>query len=148
NDGDPVVVYDQLADRWFVTQFSLPNIDAGPNYQCVAVSKTADPTGAYYLYDFKYGGLNDYGKFGIWPDGYYATYNIFDGNNFSGGDLCAFDRVSMLAGKPATQQCFQQTPDYGGMLPVSLDGKIPPPRGTAGFFIGLDKDPNGLAIWK
>jgi MYXO-CTERM domain-containing protein len=148
NDGDPVVVYDQLADRWFVTQFSLPNLDSAPNYQCVAVSKTPDPTGAYYLYDFKYDGLNDYGKFGIWPDGYYATYNIFNGNGFTGGDLCVFDRVSMLAGKPATQQCFQQTADYGGMLPVSLDGKIPPPRGTPGFFIGLDKDPNGLAIWK
>jgi MYXO-CTERM domain-containing protein len=149
NDGDPVVVYDQLADRWFLTQFSLPNANSQPNFQCVAVSKTADPTGAYSLYDFQYAGLNDYGKFGIWPDGYYATYNIFGGNTFTGADLCVFDRVSMLAGKPATQQCFQQSSTIGGVLPISLDGPIPPPRGTPGFFasIGNSAD-NTIDLWK
>jgi MYXO-CTERM domain-containing protein len=149
NDGDPVVVYDQLADRWFVTQFSLPNVNSGPNYQCVAVSKTADPTGAYYLYDYKYAGLNDYGKFGIWPDGYYATYNMFSGNGFDGADLCVFDRVKMLAGQAATQQCFQQDGTIGGVLPVSLDGKIPPPRGEVGFFASIGNNaPNTLDLWK
>ncbi len=149
NDGDPVVVYDQLADRWFLTQFSLPNANSAPNFQCVAVSKTGDPTGAYSLYDFQYAGLNDYGKFGIWPDGYYATYNIFSGNSFVGADLCVFDRVSMLAGKPAKQQCFQQTTAIGGVLPISLDGPIPPPRGEPGFFasIGNTAD-NSLDLWK
>jgi MYXO-CTERM domain-containing protein len=149
NDGDPVVVYDQLADRWFLTQFSLPNSNSGPNFQCVAVSKTPDPTGAYYLYDFTYPGLNDYGKFGIWPDGYYATYNMFNGSFQGDGDLCVFDRVSMLAGKPATQQCFQQTGgQYFGLLPISLDGSIPPPRGEPGLFAAIGTAADTIDLWK
>src|SRR6266542_1744939 len=80
NDGDPVVLYDSLADRWFVTQFSLPNFESntGPSFQCVAVSQTGDPTGAYNLYDFQYSAfINDYGKFGVWGDAYYASFNNF-----------------------------------------------------------------------
>src|SRR5439155_22003448 len=79
NDGDPIVRYDRLANRWLISQFSLPhqNNDAGPSFQCVAVSKTGDPTGAYWLYDFKYlYAINDYAKIGVWPDAYYATYNM------------------------------------------------------------------------
>ena len=152
NDGDPVVVYDQLADRWFVTQFSLPNVNSKPNFQCVAVSKTADPTGAYSLYDFQYAGLNDYGKFGIWPDGYYATYNMFDQSSasaFLGADLCVYDRVAMLAGQPATQQCFQQTTAIGGVLPISLDGPIAPPRGEPGFFASIGNNAaDSIDLWK
>jgi hypothetical protein len=155
DDGDPVVVYDQLADRWFLTQFSLPNINTpgGPSFQCVAVSQTSDPTGAYYLYDFVYKvELNDYGKFGVWPDAYYATFNMFDAEGFTGVDFCAYDRVKMLAGLPATQQCILQAvpttqpppcpatqPFYAfGVLPVSMDGKIPPPRGEPGFYVQFD----------
>ena len=143
NDGDPVVVYDQLADRWVITQFSVPN-NSGPDWQCVAVSQTSDPTGQWYRYDFDYTGFNDYGKFGIWPDGYYATFNMF-GNGDS--DLCAYDRVKMLQGLPATQQCFQQT-GYSGALPVSLDGPVPPPRGEPGYFLAMDPGNAGLDLWK
>ena len=47
NNGDPVVMYDHLADRWFMSQLALPNllfgIVIGPFYQCIAVSTTPDP---------------------------------------------------------------------------------------------------------
>ena len=156
NDGDPVVVYDQLADRWFVTQFSINNFFGGaaPEFQCVAVSKTGDPTGAYWLYDFSYPALNDYGKFGIWPDAYYATFNMFNPSTqaFLGADICAYDRVKMLAGLPAAQQCFQQNNTVGGALPVSLDGPIAPPVGEPGFFSQFDYNTapplNTLDFWK
>jgi hypothetical protein len=144
NDGDPVVLYDQLADRWLITQFSVPNTK-GPDWQCVAVSQTADPTGSYYLYDFQYPFFNDYGKFGVWPDAYYASFNNF-GANYAGADLCAWDRASMLAGQPATQHCFQQSTAVFGVLPASLDGKVPPPRGEPGFF--LEMGSNALNLWK
>jgi MYXO-CTERM domain-containing protein len=154
NDGDPVVVYDQLADRWFVTQFSLPNsgTDTGPSFQCVAVSKTGDPAGAYWLYDFTYpAAVNDYGKFSIWPDGYYATFNLFGASSYIAGDLCVYDRVSMLAGSPATQQCFQNANAYG-VQPGNVDGPIAPPVGEPGYFLQLDADANGnftnkLDLW-
>ena len=169
NDGDPVVLYDQLADRWFITQFSLPNQSRrqGPSFQCVAVSQTGDPTGAYWLYDFRYAtGVNDYGKFGVWPDAYYATFNLYaSGTTFSGVDLCAYDRKSMLSGAPATQQCFLQAYTAGqpcpapqpftifGVQPINLDGPIAPPIGTEGFFVQFDYSActgpfNQLDMWK
>jgi hypothetical protein len=154
NDGDPVVLYDQIADRWVITQFSLPNQNknAGPSFQCVAVSKTADPTGAYWLYDFKYAGaVNDYGKFSVWPDAYYGAFNLFGTAAYLGAELCAYDRVKMLAGQPATQQCFfkaypsspacpaaQQFTVYA-VLPANLDGKIMPPVGAPGIFFQQDQ---------
>jgi hypothetical protein len=140
NDGDPVVLYDQLADRWFVTQFSLPNYDnnTGPSFQCVAVSKTGDPTGAYYLYDFQYSAvINDYGKFGVWPDAYYASFNNFSAVSSQGADVCAYDRVAMLQGLPATQHCFQQSAATFGLLPSNVDGPIKPPNSEPGFFVRL-----------
>jgi len=70
NDGDPIVLYEHLADRWLFSQLALPNGLAGPFYQCIAVSHTGDPTGVYYRYDFKVSDtkLNDYPKVGLWPD--------------------------------------------------------------------------------
>ncbi|MBI2818351.1 MAG: hypothetical protein HYX73_00080, partial [Acidobacteria bacterium] len=52
NDGDPVVLYDHLADRWFMSQFALPRFPRGPFYQCIAVSQTPDPTGSWHRYEF------------------------------------------------------------------------------------------------
>ena len=116
----------------------------------MAVSKTSDPTGAYWLYDYQYAGINDDGKFGIWPDAYYASFNIYVGPNGGGGllgaDLCAYDRVSMLQGLPATQQCFQQSSGVFGVLPSSLDGKVKPPSGEPAFFMSFGS--NVLNLWK
>ena len=152
NNGDPVVLYDQLADRWFISQFSLPNTSktGGPSFECIAVSQTPDPTGAYYLYDFKYPyAINDYPKFGVWPDAYYATYHGFNAS-YVGDDFCALDRAKMVAGQAATQQCFQQTAPNNppcpaaqqftafGALPASLDGAIKPPVGSPGMFLQFD----------
>jgi hypothetical protein len=158
NDGDAVVLYDLLADRWFISQFSAPT--AGPFYQCIAVSQTADPTGQYYRYAFAYDAFNDYGKFGIWPDAYYATYNFFvDANPSSaylGAAVCAFDRASMLAGNPASQQCFKlfqvdaavpPAPLYGGLLPADLDGALPPPAGAPNPMMSFDGGGH-LQLWK
>ncbi|HET8708230.1 MAG TPA: hypothetical protein VFM46_18130, partial [Pseudomonadales bacterium] len=98
NDGDPIVQYDKLANRWILTQFS---VSTTPYLQCVAVSTTSDATGSYYRYAFNYGNTQfpDYPKLGVWPDGYYISYNIFNnGQTFAGSKVCAFDRTAMLAG--------------------------------------------------
>ena len=128
NDGDPIVRYDRLADRWIVTQFSLPNSSSGSSFQCVAVSKSGDPTGAYWLYDFvaNPAGIGDNPKLGVWPDAYYLTSNLFNGSGFTyaGTQVCAWDRAKMLAGQAATQQCFQTSANYLSLLPADLDGAI------------------------
>src|SRR4029079_10364707 len=110
NNGDPIVLYDHLSDRWFMSQLALPNIIFGflfgPFYQCIAVSATPDPTGAYYRYQFSFSKLNDYPKFGVWPDAYYLTMNQLTAASlkFAGQGVVAFDRAKMLAGLPATMQ--------------------------------------------
>lgn len=68
NDGDAVIEYDRLADRWVVTQFSVTA--PFPNEQCVAVSTTGDPTGSYFRYSFGYANFPDYPKLAVWPDAY------------------------------------------------------------------------------
>ncbi len=144
NDGDPVVQYDKLANRWVLMQFAVPT--GGPYFQCVAVSRTSDATGLYDRYSFQYTGFNDYPKAGVWPDGYYVTYNIFNGNSFGGAKVCAMDRASMLAGLAATQQCFQLSTAYGGLLPADLDGSIAPSAGTPNYMMNLGT--NKLNLWK
>ena len=146
NDGDPIVQYDKVAGRWVLTQFSVPS--GGPYEQCVAVSQTSDALGAYNRYSFSYGTqFNDYGKLAVWPDGYYMTYNMFNSaNTFIGSKACAFDRTAMLNGTTATQQCYQLSASYGGLLPSDLDGTVAPPAGSSNYLMNFGT--NSLNVWK
>src|SRR5213080_1267752 len=161
NDGDPVVVYDQLADRWLITQFTA----ASPYLQCVAIAQTNDPTGAYYRWSFAVGNGNnfgDYPKAAMWPDAYYFSTREFAGGvNFVGVGAYAFDRAQALVGNPnPTIVSFlaPPTPPYvvgDGLLPSDLDGRTLPPAGSPNFFVGSE-DNNGpygapadaLTLWK
>ena len=148
NDGDPVALYDPLADRWFMSQFAIFTADG--NHQCIAVSQTGDPTGAWYRYDFLVSTtkLNDYPKFGVWPDAYYMSINQFEGNSYAGAGAAAFERAAMLAGQPARMVFFDEqaaNPDFGGQLPSDVDGINPPPAGTPNTFLEADDDASGLS---
>jgi hypothetical protein len=148
NDGDPTVVYDGMANRWVISQFAVTN--PNPNfYQCIAVSTTSDPTGSYYRYAFSYTNFPDYPKMGVWPDGYYVTYNLFNaaGTTFLGAQDCAFNRSQMLTGAAATQQCFTTSTSYGGLLPANLDSPTQPPAGSPNYVVALDTT-TSLAFWK
>ena len=148
NDGDPTVVYDKIANRWIIAQFS---VNTTPFLQCVAVSQTSDATGSYFRYSFSYGTqFPDYPKMGVWPDGYYTTYNLFNsaGTAFLGGQVCAFDRAKMLVGAVATQQCFNLGTSFGGLLPADLDGSTLPPAGAPNYVVGLGAAANQLDVWK
>jgi len=140
DSGDPIVLYDPLADRWLLSEFAF-NSTNPPYHQCVAVSTTPDPTGAYYLYDFVMPGnnFNDYPHFGVWADGYYMTDNQFlDFTTFDGAGAFAFDRTKMLAGAASAGFIyFDLGPDSGGMLPADLDGHTPPPAGAPEYFAML-----------
>jgi uncharacterized repeat protein (TIGR01451 family) len=148
DQGDPTVLYDHLADRWLISQFAFNTDIFGnpvpPFFQCIAISQTGDPTGSYFVYAFQTPNnfFNDYTKFGVWPDAYYMTYNQFNGNSFAGVGAFAFDRASMLAGKPKPIFIYfdlgssPTTSDLGSMLPSDLDGS-PPPAGTPNYFVVL-----------
>jgi uncharacterized repeat protein (TIGR01451 family) len=151
NDGDPVVIYDRLNDRWVFGQFAIrqPGGFLTNTLQCVAVSTSSDVTGTYNRYSFEYDNeLNDYPKMSTWSDGYYVTFNMFGfpSFNFIGGDACAYDGAAMRAGQPATQICFQQVTPFGGALPADVDGHNPPPAGSPNYVV--DPEPNSLDLYK
>jgi hypothetical protein len=145
NDGDPIVQYDQLADRWILTQFA---VSATPYTQCVAVSTGPDPTGTYHRYSYSYAkDFNDYPKMGVWPDGYYITYNMFRrGRTFSGSQVCAFERDRMLTGASARQVCARTSSSYGSLLPADLEGTYQPASGSPNYLLSITS--SALQFWR
>jgi hypothetical protein len=151
--SDPIVQYDRVADRWFVSEVGLPLAPGvfGQYAQCFAVSKTSDPTGAYYMWGYGFGSnLNDYPKVSVWPDGYYVTWNIFsNGQSFLGPEACAFNRNAMLGGVAAPPYvCFTLSNQYGSLLTSDLDGSMPPPTGSPNFVMNIDPTSGALYLWK
>jgi hypothetical protein len=145
--GDPVVLYDHLAGRWLVSQLQY-NTTFTQAAQCVAVSTNSDATGSYNRYEFDFGSnFPDYPKFGIWPDAYYNSINVFPGRGFAGAEACAFDRNAMLAGAPASAVCFQNPPSVASLLPSDLDGSTLPPAGQPNFFVDI-ADSSDLNIFQ
>ncbi|MEO8460257.1 MAG: hypothetical protein ABI451_06995 [Dokdonella sp.] len=160
NSGDPVVLYDQFDDRWILSQFT----SAGPTYyNCVAISQTPDPTGAYYRYAITTGtNFPDYPKYGIWRDAIYISTREFAGSPFAGVGGYALNRVQFIAGNPAAQVVSMLVPPSGGganvgdgLLPADVDGPDLPPVGAPEYFMGsMDNGgPYGatqdaLTLWK
>jgi hypothetical protein len=145
NDGDPIVQYDKMANRWILTQFSISTL---PYTECVAVSTTSDATGTYNRYAFLPGNADfpDYPKLGVWPDAYYMSFNSFaNGITFVGANTCALDRNAMLTGSDATIICFQQPSSVASLLPSDMDGTIPPAAGEPAFFMNFGK--NVIQLW-
>ena len=138
NGGDPIVLHDQIAGRWLISQLQF-NSTFTSNQQCIAVSASSDATGSYNRYEFDFGAnLPDYPKFGVWPDAYYYTANIFpSGHMFAGAEACAFDRAAMLVGNPAGMICFQNPPSVASLLPSDLDGRTLPPTGSPNFLLEI-----------
>lgn len=144
NDGDPIVQYDQLADRWILTQFA---VSATPYTQCVAVSTSPDPTGTYFRYAFSYNrSFNDYPKMGVWPDAYYITYNMFrNGASFTGNTVCAFERARMLAGLSARQACVNTTAGHS-LEPADLEGTTLPPANSPNLLMSMTS--TAIQFWR
>jgi hypothetical protein len=156
NSGDPVVLHDQIADRWIFTQFT----SASPFRNCLAISTTPDPMGPYFRYEIPVPSnvLPDYPKWGVWPDAYYLSTREV-GAGIIGA--YAIDRAAVIAGNPAAQLISFAAPVGGtpnggdGLLPTDLDGTTLPPAGSPNYFVGsMDQGgPYGaaqdaLSYWK
>ncbi len=116
NSGDPIVMYDRYANRWFLAQFGTSG-----NKIYIAISTTSDPQGTWSCYSFTSPAFPDYLKFSIWQDGYYMT------SNQQSQKVFAFERTAMLAGSPTARSVYAtfNPPDGGGFfcpLPADADG--------------------------
>ena len=148
NDGDPIILYDEQADRWIASQFALVTNNAGPYYELIAVSATGDPLGEWYRYAYEFDNMPDYPKFGIWPDAYYFTINQFaNGSSFDGAGVCAVDRDAMLAGEEDAEIVFfDMNSSFISLLPSDFDGSIPPPEGSPAYMVSLGSG-SQLRLW-
>jgi hypothetical protein len=208
NNGDAVVRYDQLADRWLVVMplfrrapsrpdqpevwqsgeavyvsppgvtgqpgpaaplFVPPPLPAadgpgggrtserpppeeGPYSMCYAVSTSSDPLGSYYRYEFMRPLFPDYPRPAVWPDGYYVPTST--GDNVIQKHACVADRVSMLLGESAAEQCVIVA-DVNFLNNADLDGQALPPSGapnivmaTGGMQLRGDFDDDGIYVWQ
>jgi len=152
NDGDPVVLYDELADRWMASQFAI-NTSNGTYWELIAISATSDPLGSWYQYAFQFPAFNDYPKLAVWPDAYYASFNMF--GSYLRVAAAAFERQAMLAGNPNARMVLFDLPQNSGpwsMLPSDFDG-TPPPPGTPCYFTyftddGLGGSQDAMHFWE
>ena len=170
--GDPVVLYDQFADRWLLSQFTTRGLDdpSLPFYNCVAISQTGDPTGAYYRYAFITqpdtvdGGyfFPDYPKYGVWKDSYIMTTRDFGLVNQYGISVYALEKNKMINGQ-AKARAVQFFLDSNvvplemigdGLLPPDVDGKTKPKNDAPAPIVGTQDDGAGygatfdaLNIW-
>ncbi len=140
DDGEPTALYDPLADRWLMSQYC--NLSP-PFRQMIAISKTGDPMGSYYVYEFIMPNFkqNDVSKFGVWSNAYYMAADLFLGSDYVGAGALAFDRDKMLKGDPTAKYIYFEMPSattarIGGLLPADLDGLTPPPANVSGLFMG------------
>jgi len=144
NAGDPVVLYDRRADRWILTQFTA--VDPGPYFNCVAVSKTSDPAGAYYRYAFNWGAFfPDYPKYSVWRNAYLLTSRDFGPLDTDYGiSVASLEREKMIKGDPSARMVkffldSNVIPVYlmgDGLLPADVDGWSQPDEGSPAPIVG------------
>lgn len=159
NNGDPVVLYDNVSGRWIITDFAWTNTQNGPYYECIAVSKTADPvSGGWWFYglradDASHPWLNDYPKIGVWHDGIYMTANMFDcltstcsSASYKGVRIWALNRSELINGSPLNYQLVDLGSAYFSLLPANAKVTMPP-AGTPNYLMSLQSSTT-MYTWK
>jgi hypothetical protein len=161
NWGDPIVLWDRFRNRWVISQFDLGPSANGPYKVAIAVSQTSDPSGAWWLYCYDYSAsvMNDYPKFGIWPDGYYMTCNQF-APSWDGAGVAVFEADKMINGDPTARMLKLDLStislNYGNILPGNFEGMIDPPAGSPDCLVEVDDSSwwspalpsDMISIWK
>ena len=151
NYGDPIVLYDQVSGRWIITDFAFAGVSKPPYYECIAVSKSADPvSGGWWLYTFTAdsASLNDYPKLGIWGDGIYMSSNMFKrGKTYAGVKVWALNRDDLISGAPLRSISFTLGTSYFSLLPANLKGAAAP-AGTPEYFMSDYGSNTSMKLWK
>ena len=151
NAGDPIVFYDQFADRFIITEFYSNGFG-------MAVCQGTDPVNnGWYLYQFDTDVFPDYPKFSLWSDGYYITANKNSGTAGTSEVVFAVDRQKMLVGDPSAVMIGFPLPGittsgFYSPLGFNVNGDTPPPPGDAPIVYMQDDAWSGvstdhLKIW-
>jgi len=119
---------------------------------CYAVSTSPDPLGSWYRYEFLRPLFPDYPRPAVWPDGYYVPTST--GDTVIQKQDCVADRRRMLAGQPATEQCFV-IDSVSFLNNADLDGTALPPNGAPNIVMAAggaqlkgDFEDDGIYVWQ
>ena len=137
--SDPRAYYDPDLKRFFVVEWATLNDASGAplniSVQFVAVSKTADPTGAYLIYSFETTNptvkgcpcFPDYQQVGTDKNGLFITANLFgiSGSAFAGAKIYAVSKTALANGTAATIVEFKPMPGDFTVHPT-----VVPPGGS------------------
>lgn len=169
--GQPFVQYDAMSGRFIVGDVATADLNTGPYYICIAVSKGNRPptpdggvtyfTSTYWWYyavntnQGVYRYLPDLPKLGVWPDGYYLATDLFDVYNGGmnrtpkGVKVWALNRDDLVSGVQEEYRYVSyylpETMGYEHLVPSHLLG-LPPANGTANLFGAIQ--PGQFHFWK
>ena len=123
----------------------------GQYAMCYALSTGPDPFGPYYRYEFVRPLFPDYPRPAIWPDGYYVPTST--GDDVIQKHACVVDRIRMLRGEAATEQCVV-IDSVNFLNTADLDGRETPPAGapnlmlaTGGAQLQHRMEDDGIYLW-
>jgi len=148
--GDPTVIYSSADNSFIVADFAWDDLDLqnGPYYECIAVSKTGDPvTGGWWLFAYRaddaaHPWLPDYPKMGLWPDGLYMTTNMFDcldstcsSATYKEARVYALNLSDLVSGSSLRSVVVDTSSSYFTLLPSNYRG-TPPPAGSPNYVVG------------
>lgn len=118
--GDPIVLFDEMSNRWVITEFAFPAV------VLIAISDTEDPLGTYTAYRFSTPNFPDYPKYSIWPNALVMTSNeggagrlhnyfIQRDSLMAGADDVTMQRVEIMGNSNTEAGFFVSTPlDFSG----------------------------------
>ena len=135
--GDPIVMYDQEADRWIITEFPFGN------QLLFAISETSDPMGSWMAWNFSTPNFPDYPKYSIWPNAYCVTTNEQGPGTHPNYFI---NREAILNGDASVAIIRLTTPGISGgpgfqvSTPVDWTGNTPPPTDANPMILRLNDD--------
>jgi hypothetical protein len=156
NNGDPIVLFDQYNQRWFILDFAWSGTSNGSSYS-IAASKTSDPTGAWWTYCYKADNtlMNDYPKCGVWHDGIYTTANMFIFNgNYQHTKIWAFKTPDLYTGTLTAQSTTDSGTYAFSIMPANAKGSTAPSSTAPNYMYAIDASEYGsphtdaLRVWK
>ncbi len=128
--GDPYVVYDDIADRWYVSAFDSDNSGL-----FLAVSNDGNPLNGFLpTYDLTdVGGFPDYQKMGFNQDAIFISYNDFGGGDGAAA-IASIDKAAALTGT-LTYYVSHPAFQFRAMPPAQMHGDT---TGGVEWFVSTD----------